>query len=55
MNTQMKACIVQMGIPVSCSETLELMKENIYSVLLGKPPKKSLYQTSKVVKKALFS
>lgn len=47
MITQMKACIVQMGIPVSCAEPSRLMKESIYSALLGQPrgKKKCLYQS----------
>lgn len=56
MITQMKACIVQMGIPLSCSEPLGLMKESIYSVLLGQPLKKKVpLSVTTVVMKALFS
>jgi len=43
MITQMKACIIQMGIPVSCAEPSGLLKETIYSVLLGQPREKSAF------------
>lgn len=54
MIIQMKACIVQMGIPVSCTEPSGLMKESIYSVVLGQPQKKVPLSVSTVVMKALF-
>lgn len=54
MITQMKACILQMGILVSCAEPSGLMKETIYSVLLGQPREKVPLSVSTVVMKALF-
>lgn len=42
------------GILVSCSEPLGLMKEKIYSVLLGQSLKKAPSSVSTVVIKALF-
>lgn len=42
--TQMKGCVVQMGIPVSCTRPSGITKKkSIYGVLLGQPWKKSAF------------
>lgn len=54
--TQMKECIVQMGIPGSCTGPSGITKESIYGVLLGQlwEKEKCLYQSGQWLWKLCF-